>query len=517
MTSEFGKNIRTAISGESHGPSVGVVVTGLPPGEAVDLEALQRFLDRRAPGRSALTTARKETDVPRVTSGLEQGRTTGGPLCISFANSDTHSSDYETIRSVPRPNHADYTGRLRYGQEIDLRGGGHFSGRLTAPLCAAGGIALQILERAGIRVGAHLVQAGTTKDRSWTETQPCEADFEGILKNELPVLDPAAGEAMKQEILAAKAELDSLGGAVECAVLGLPGGLGSPMFEGVENVLAQALFGIPAVKAVEFGTGRGFAALRGSQANDAFCIRDGAVRTVTNHCGGILGGITSGMPLVFTVTFKPTPSIGKPQQSVDLRSMTETVLTITGRHDPCIAVRAVPAVEAAAALCVLDLMMEKDRIREAETFGGRQTDDGPETGTAKACGMEALRAEIDTINRGMAELFCRRMEVSARIAEYKREHGLPISDPQREQEILDRISAQAGGELAQYAREMFRTLFEVSKDYQRARTAEAPRAVRKGQPKKGESPEGAPRTETAGGAEETSLGDGIGRSRGGCS
>ena len=205
MTSEFGKNIRTAISGESHGPSVGVVVTGLPPGEAVDLEALQRFLDRRAPGRSALTTARKETDVPRVTSGLEQGRTTGGPLCISFANSDTHSSDYETIRSVPRPNHADYTGRLRYGQEIDLRGGGHFSGRLTAPLCAAGGIALQILERAGIRVGAHLVQAGTIKDRSWTETQPCEADFEGILKNELPVLDPAAGEAMKQEILAAKA------------------------------------------------------------------------------------------------------------------------------------------------------------------------------------------------------------------------------------------------------------------------------------------------------------------------
>lgn len=515
MTSEFGKNIRTAISGESHGPSVGVVITGLPAGEAVDLEVLQWFLDRRAPGRSALTTARKETDVPRVTSGLEQGRTTGGPLCMSFANSDTHSSDYEAFRSVPRPNHADYTARLRYGEEIDLRGGGHFSGRLTAPLCAAGGVALQLLERVGVRIGAHLVQAGTIKDRSWTEAGPCEADFERILQNELPVLDPAAGEAMKQEILAARAEQDSLGGAVECAVLGLPGGLGSPMFEGVENVLAQALFGIPAVKAVEFGEGRSFAALRGSQANDAFCIRDGAVRTATNHCGGILGGITNGMPLVFTVTFKPTPSIGKPQQSVDLRSMTETTLTITGRHDPCIAVRAVPAVEAAAALCVLDLMMEKDRIREAEARGGRQKDDDSKAGTMEANGMEALRAEIDTINRGMAELFCRRMEVSARIAEYKREHGLPISDPQREQEILERISAQAGGELARYAREMFKTLFEVSKDYQRARTAENAPAVPEGQPEKGEGPEDADRT--AGGAEETSLGEGPGRPRGGCS
>ena len=466
MTSEFGRNIRVSIYGESHGPCVGVTVTGLPAGEAVDLEALQRFLDRRAPGRSALTTARKETDVPQVLSGLSEGKITGGPLCLQFANSDAHSIDYDTFRHVPRPGHADYTAPLRYGKETDLRGGGHFSGRLTAPLCAAGGIALQILEQKGVRIGAHLIQVGTQKDRPFDPVGVDEADLAEILKNELPVLDAAAGEAMKQEILAAKAEQDSLGGAVECIVLGLPGGLGSPMFNGVENVLAQALFGIPAVKAVEFGAGTGFASLCGSQANDAFCVEDGVVRTCTNNCGGILGGITDGMPLLFSVTFKPTPSIGKPQQSVDLETLQETELRITGRHDPCVAVRAVPVVEAAAALCVLDLMLEKNG---AATVA--KTEDESEETDAKR-DINDLRAEIDAINTEMAELFRRRMAVSSRIAGYKREHGLPVSDPRREQEILEKIGAQAGSELAEYARTVFRTLFEVSKAYQQEKLSD---------------------------------------------
>lgn len=359
MASEFGNTIRVSIFGESHGAGVGAVLSGLPAGEAVDLEELQRFLDRRAPGKNAWSTARRETDVPRVVSGLKDGVTTGAPLSLLFNNSDTHSGDYDALKNIPRPNHADYTARLRYGDAVDLRGGGHFSGRLTAPLCGAGGIAMQILARKGIRIGAHLKQVGAQKDRPFDPVSVSGEDFEQILNHELPVLDAAAGEAMKQEILAAKAEQDSVGGSVECAVLGLPGGVGSPMFDGVENRLAKALFGIPAVKAVEFGAGTEFAALRGSQANDAFCIKDGAVCTLTNNCGGINGGITNGMPLLFSVTFKPTPSIGRPQQSVDLAKMEETVLQIAGRHDPCIAVRAVPVVEAAAALCVLDLLQER--------------------------------------------------------------------------------------------------------------------------------------------------------------
>ncbi len=496
MTSEFGRNIRVSIFGESHGPCVGVRMTGLPAGETVDLEALQRFLNRRAPGRSALTTARKETDVPQVIFGLHEGKTTGGPLCMQFQNSDVHSDDYKTFEQIPRPGHADYTARLRYGEEADLRGGGHFSGRLTAPLCAAGGIALQILERKGIRIGAHLKQVGTQKDRCWTDgvedascagsgedltqrDRPCvscasdeelEADLLRISENELPVLDASAGEGMKREILAAKAGLDSIGGAVECAVTGLPGGIGSPMFDGVENVLAKALFGIPAVKAVEFGAGTGYAAMKGSSANDAFCIKDGRIRTVTNNCGGILGGITDGMPLLFTVTFKPTPSIGRPQQSVDLPTMTETTLTITGRHDPCVAVRAVPVVEAAAALCILDMICdgvhgEEESLRSFDP----QDDSSVIAGGAKdsETGLQDLRRQIDEINDEMVKLFRQRMDVSAQIAGCKREHGLPISDPAREQEILDRISAQAGGELAGYARRVFKTLFEVSREYQK--------------------------------------------------
>ena len=485
MRSEFGRNIRVSIFGESHGPCVGVEVTSLPAGEAVDMEALQRFLDRRAPGRSPLTTGRKETDVPRVISGLFEGKTTGGPLCMEFQNSDARSADYESLKNIPRPGHADHTARLRYGDGVDLRGGGHFSGRLTAPLCAAGGVALQILERKGIRVGAHLKQAGTQKDRPFDPVKVSEEDFAQILENELPVLDAAAGEHMKQEILAAKAEEDSLGGAVECAVIGLPGGLGSPMFEGVENVLAQALFGIPAVKAVEFGVGSGYAALRGSQANDAFCIEGGAVRTATNNCGGILGGITDGMPLAFTVTFKPTPSIGKPQQSVDLSAMEQTELRITGRHDPCIAVRAVPAVEAAAALCVLDMMMESGEIlRRCAPQDDRKSGESGETPATPSdpvilreakdpsTTLEDLRARMDTVNTQILDLFRQRMDVSARIGACKRQSGRAVSDPVREAQILKEIEAQAGPELEPYARQLFETLFELSREYQRKTAGE---------------------------------------------
>ena len=362
MASECGNRITVSLFGASHGPAVGAVVNGLPAGEPVNTEALQRFLDRRAPGRSALATARKEADIPRFLSGIRDGATTGDPVAVVFENGDAHSGDYEALRFTPRPGHADYTAMLRYGESADLRGGGHFSGRLTAPLCAAGGLALQLLARRGVAVGAHLLRVGEARDAAFDPVCVSPADFAGILKNELPVLDAAAGAAMKQEILAARTAEDSVGGCVECAVTGLPGGVGDPMFDGVESVLAKLLFGIPAVKAVSFGAGEDYAGLRGSQANDAFCVRDGAVRTVTNHCGGILGGITNGMPLLFSVTFKPTPSIGRAQQSVDLRTMKETTIEIKGRHDPCVAVRAVPVVEAAAALAVLDLLAGAGRL-----------------------------------------------------------------------------------------------------------------------------------------------------------
>nr|WP_325223129.1 chorismate synthase [uncultured Oscillibacter sp.] len=357
MSSEFGNILRVSVFGQSHGKAVGVVVDGLPAGEAIDLEELQRFLDRRRPGTGPLSTARKETDVPEFLSGLEGGKTCGAPLCAVIKNADQHSKDYGELADKPRPGHADFTAWAKWGGHADMRGGGHFSGRLTAPLCVAGGIAKQILARRGIFVGAHLASVAGICDRPFP-LYPTAALFSEIAAKPFPVLDEAAGERMRAAILEAKNDLDSVGGVIECAAAGLPAGLGEPMFGGVENRLAAALFGIPAVKGVEFGEGFRAAELRGSENNDPFTVENGEIRAETNRAGGILGGITTGMPLVLRAAVKPTPSIGRPQKTVRLSAMEAAELTVHGRHDPCVAHRAVPVAEAVTAAVLLDMLLE---------------------------------------------------------------------------------------------------------------------------------------------------------------
>ena len=351
MSSSYGENLHIHIFGESHGPTVGVTVEGIPAGERVDLEALQHFLDRRAPGRSAWSTPRKEADVPEFLSGLREGKTCGTPLTAVLRNANTRSGDYDALRDVPRPGHADYTAWVKYGESRDSRGGGHFSGRLTAPLCVAGGICLQLLAKEGITVLSRIAAIGGVWDEGALTASTAEKAF--------PTVSDAGGEAMRSAIAAARAEGDSLGGIVECAVLGLPAGLGDPMFDGMENRIAAAVFGVPAVKGIEFGAGFAAAGLRGSENNDAFSVENGRIITESNHCGGILGGITDGMPLTFRAAVKPTPSIARPQQSVDLNTGEIVPLTVTGRHDPCIVPRAVPCLEAAAAIAVYDALLAR--------------------------------------------------------------------------------------------------------------------------------------------------------------
>lgn len=361
MSSEFGKHIRYSIFGESHGPAIGVVIDGLPAGEPIDMAALQRFLSRRAPGQGRMTTARKEHDQPEFLSGLLEGKTTGAPLCAVIRNTDAHSADYAGLRDAPRPSHSDYPAFLHYHGFHDIRGGGHFSGRLTAPLCVAGGICRQILSRRGVEIGAHIASVGTVEDRRFDPVAVTAADLRDVAAKPFPVLDDDAGVRMQAEIDAARLSLDSVGGSIECAATGFPGGIGGPMFDGVENRLSSVLFGIPAVRGVEFGAGFAAAAMRGSTHNDPYVCENGRIATKTNHHGGILGGISSGMPIVFRVAVKPTPSIAQEQDSVSLSRMENTRLQIKGRHDPCIAVRAVPCVEAVAAAVLLDLFYSESK------------------------------------------------------------------------------------------------------------------------------------------------------------
>lgn len=359
MQSEFGRKLKVTIFGTSHGPSVGVSVDGLPAGEKIDREELRAFLARRSPG-GELSSKRREPDEPVFISGLDRDVTTGSTLTALIENKDARPGDYGNsgFANAPRPGHADYTAPLRYGKDTDLRGGGHLSGRLTAPLCVAGGIAKQLLARRGIYAGAHLASAGGARDLPFP-LYPSKELFDLVASRRPPVIDEDRGRDIASEIKKAAAEGDSVGGTVECAVTGLPAGLGSPLFCGIENRIASAVFGIPAVKGIEFGSGFAGSALRGSENNDPFSVRDGAVVTDTNNCGGILGGITTGMPVVFRAAFKPTPSISKPQKTVDLSTMTETEISVGGRHDPCVALRAVPAVEAAAAAVILDIILEE--------------------------------------------------------------------------------------------------------------------------------------------------------------
>ena len=360
MSFSYGENLSVQLFGASHADAVGAVVDGLPAGERIDLAALRRFMGRRAPGNSEFSTARRETDEPEVLSGLLEDATTGAPVCAVIRNRDTRGGDYEELRRVPRPGHADYPAFVKFGGKNDVRGGGAFSGRMTAPLCFAGGLCAQILARAGVEVFAHIDAVAGIPD---APIDPCAPDLDllrSVKEKSFPVLDDRAGEKIQKAITMAKAEGDSVGGTIECLIIGAPVGLGSHMFGGVENRMAAALFGIPAVRGVEFGSGFAGALLRGSENNDPYAVRDGKIVTVRNAHGGVLGGMTTGMPIRFRVAVKPTPSIAKPQHSVDIITMQETELRIRGRHDPCIVPRAVPVVEAVAAMVMLDLLYDRN-------------------------------------------------------------------------------------------------------------------------------------------------------------
>ena len=355
MSSTYGEMLKLSLFGQSHGPAIGMTLDGIPAGLPVDFEKLQHFLNRRAPGNEDYSTTRKEEDRPQILAGVVDGYTCGAPIAAIISNNNTRSSDYSDLKDIPRPGHADLTAQMKYRGYQDAAGGGHFSGRLTAPLCVAGGLCKQWLEQMGIRIRAHIVAIGGVVDDpvylDWANP-----DLDAIC-DDFPVLNPEAGSRMRSKIAEAKAAGDSVGGLIECIATGLPAGLGEPMFGGMESRIAQIIYGIPAIKGLNFGTGFAGSYMRGSENNDSFVIKDGQIKTARNYAGGILGGITNGMPLVFEVAVKPTPSISMPQKSVSISKMEETELIVKGRHDPCIVPRAVPVVEAAAAIAIYDAVL----------------------------------------------------------------------------------------------------------------------------------------------------------------
>lgn len=355
MSGVWGSKIKYSIFGESHGNAIGITIDGLEPGIKLDLEEINREMRRRAPGKNKFSTARQEKDEFEILSGYFNDRTTGTPLCAIIRNSDQHSGDYEKTKNLMRPGHADYTGFVKYCGYNDYRGGGHFSGRLTAPIVLAGAIAKQILKQNGIIIGSHIKSIGQVEEDYFNSTDVNKELLDKLTKEEFPVIDSEKTLKMKEEILRAREDMDSVGGVVECAILNVPTGIGSPLFGSVESVLSGLLFSIPAVKGVEFGAGFSIAKMKGSEANDEFYIQDENIKTYTNNNGGILGGITNGMPVIFRVAFKPTPSIAKEQKTINILEKSNTVIKVHGRHDPCIVQRAVPVVEAAAAMGMLEI------------------------------------------------------------------------------------------------------------------------------------------------------------------
>ena len=365
MKNSFGTNVITTIFGESHGPAVGGVIDGLAPGIPVDPERIAKNLSLRRPS-GAISTGRVEPDEFEIVSGVFEGRTTGTPLCLLIRNQNVRSGDYEATKNLARPGHADYTGFVKYHGFADYRGGGHFSGRVTAALVALGAIALSALERRGVRIGTHIARLSDVSDRGFSDLS---ADLSALSDRPFPVLSDEAGEKMRAAILAAKEENDSVGGMLETAVTGLPAGVGEPWFDTLEGMLSHGLFSIPGVKGVEFGDGFALSGMRGSEANDAFVPLDGGIATATNHNGGINGGISNGMPLLFRCAVKPTPSIFKTQNTVDLQTGEAAEITLSGRHDPAIVHRARAVVDAVTALTLADALAGRfgaDWLREKE-------------------------------------------------------------------------------------------------------------------------------------------------------
>jgi len=359
MSTHYGKNIDVEIYGGSHDEKIGVIFKGLPIGTAINIDKLLKFMARRAPGKNEFSTTRREADMPVFIEGVTDNVTTSDTVHAVIYNTNQRSSDYNNLSFIPRPSHADYAAKMKYGEKVDLRGGGHFSGRLTAPLCIVGGICLQILEEKNIHIGAHLLSVGNANDIPFDSVNLNVTDINELHSMDFPVIDQIRAEKIKEEISKVKSEGDSVGAIIECAAIGLPAGLGEHMFWGVENRISSIVFGIPAVKGIEFGNAFEGTRKKGSENNDTFYTDGKKIYTQTNNCGGILGGMTNGMPLVFRAAMKPTPSIFKEQDSVDMVTMKNVKLSIKGRHDPCVAVRAVPVFEAAAAIAIFDLISDK--------------------------------------------------------------------------------------------------------------------------------------------------------------
>ncbi len=356
MSSTYGEKIKISVFGESHGNGIGVVIDGLSAGAEIDIEGVLAQMKRRAPGRDKTATPRKESDLPEVLSGMLGNTLTGAPLCAVIKNTNTKSGDYSNLLECPRPGHSDYTAFVKYGGANDIRGGGHFSGRITAPLVFAGAICRQLLEKRGIKIAAHIKSIGCVNDSGFDPTEISDELIGRLNSSSFALIDENREEAMRAEVESARTALDSVGGTIECAVTGLTPGIGEPMFDGVEGEIAKAVFGVPAVKGIEFGKGFELAKMRGSQSNDPFVYKDGRIVTETNNCGGILGGITNGMPVIFTAAIKPTPSIAQKQKTVNLKTGKNAELEIKGRHDPCIVPRAVPVIEAVTAIALINLI-----------------------------------------------------------------------------------------------------------------------------------------------------------------
>jgi chorismate synthase len=367
MSNTLGKNLTVTLFGESHGPAIGAVLDGLPGGVKIDMDLIRRGMDqRRAVG--ALSTGRHEADEVKFLSGVKDGYSQGTPIALVIENTNVHRHDYENLKDTARPGHADYTGYIHYSGFADLSGGGHFSGRLTAPITACGMIAMGMLAEKGILIGSHIRTLHGIKDRPFSSAHLAE-EIRQVNEEDFAVLDQEAGEKMKACIVEARRQGDSVGGTLETCILGLPAGIGEPEFDSLESLLSHAVFSVPAVKGIAFGEGFGFADLYGSEANDAFIMKEGQIQTETNHNGGINGGISNGMPVLFTTVIKPTPSISKPQHTVNYVSREEKELVIAGRHDPCILHRARIVVDAVSALTVADVMMSRFG---SSCFGGKR-------------------------------------------------------------------------------------------------------------------------------------------------
>ncbi len=359
MSGIWGKQLEISIFGESHGDGIGIVINGLPSGFLIDVQEIDKEMRRRAPGKDAFSTPRHEKDAPQILSGIFQGKTTGTPLACFIANTDEHSADYSVLEQLMRPGHGDYPGVIRYQGAADYRGGGHFSGRLTAPLVFCGAICKQLLKEQGIIIGAHIQQIRKVQDISLQAKEITPEILFGLTQQPFPVLDQEKTEQMQKEILDAKRDGDSVGGIVECAAIGLVAGIGDPFFDSVESTLSHLLFSVPAVKGIEFGDGFAMSERKGSECNDAYYYDKTTVKTKTNHNGGILGGITNGMPLVFRCAIKPTPSIAKEQETINVKTQENAKISVPGRHDPCIVQRAVPVIEAVCAIGIYECMKRR--------------------------------------------------------------------------------------------------------------------------------------------------------------